>query len=118
MSIQLNRNSYEKIIAENIKAIQKNMPEYSLEKQHTIDVLKWSIDQIYGKPDDVMRTSHEIYDETVEECARDNYHGLPTIARIAIEKTQKEMFYFLYGFGAVSINIKKNYANLLNFLTN
>ena len=43
----LNKQAYEKLIQENIDALEKYMPEHSLEKQHTIDVLKWSIKQNY-----------------------------------------------------------------------
>ena len=57
MGIQLNEQAYQKLIDENIKALEKYMPEFSLEKRHTIEVLKWSVQQIYhgGKAD----SSHE-----------------------------------------------------------
>jgi len=47
MGIQLNEQAYQKLIDENIKALNKHMPEHSLEKKHTIEVLKWSVKQIY-----------------------------------------------------------------------
>jgi hypothetical protein len=47
MGTQLDKKSYEKLILENIKAIEKYMPKYSLEKNHTIKVLEWSIDNLY-----------------------------------------------------------------------
>ena len=48
MGTQLNKATYEKLINENIEALEKHMPEHSLEKKHTIEVLKWSVDEIYG----------------------------------------------------------------------
>jgi hypothetical protein len=47
MGIQLDENAYQKLIDENIEALNKYMPEHSLEKKHTIEVLKWSVQQIY-----------------------------------------------------------------------
>lgn len=49
MGIQLNKESYQKLINENIEALEKYMPEHSLEKKHTIEVLKWSVEKIYGE---------------------------------------------------------------------
>jgi len=46
MGMQLNENTYQKLINQNIKALNKHMPD-SLEKKHIIEVLKWSIGQIY-----------------------------------------------------------------------
>lgn len=43
----INRKAYIQLISENISEIEKYMPKNSLEKQHTIEVLKWSIDQLY-----------------------------------------------------------------------
>lgn len=48
MGIQLDKTAYQKLIDENIEALNKYMPEHSLEKKHTIEVLKWSVSQIYG----------------------------------------------------------------------
>lgn len=45
--MQLNEHAYQKLIDENIEALNKYMPEHSLEKKHTIEVLKWSVQQIY-----------------------------------------------------------------------
>jgi hypothetical protein len=50
MGIQLDENAYQKLIDENIEALNKYMPEHSLEKKHTIEVLKWSVQQIYHRP--------------------------------------------------------------------
>ena len=47
MGIQLNEQAYQKLIDENIEALEKYMPKYSLEKKHIIEVLKWSVTQIY-----------------------------------------------------------------------
>lgn len=49
MGIQLNEQAYQKLIDEDIEALEKNMPVYSLEKRHIIKVLKWSVEQIYHK---------------------------------------------------------------------
>ena len=46
---QLNKKAYQQLIGENIIALKKYMPEYSLEKHHIIKVLEQSIIQIYGK---------------------------------------------------------------------
>lgn len=50
MGTQLDRKSYQKLIDEDIAELEKHMPLHSLEKKHAIEVLKWSVDQIYGKP--------------------------------------------------------------------
>lgn len=55
MGTKLNKQAYTKLIDENIAEINKYMPEFSLEKRHSIDVLKWSIKALY---DDVDQTSH------------------------------------------------------------
>jgi hypothetical protein len=51
MSVQLNKSAYEDLIIDDIIEILRHMPEHSLEKKHIIEVLKWSIKQIY--PDDI-----------------------------------------------------------------
>lgn len=43
-----------------------------------------------------MRTSEEIYNETRLQCLNDNCQSLEVMAKLSIEKSQKEMFYFLY----------------------
>lgn len=48
MGTTLNRIAYQRMIDENIIELEKYMPEHSLEKKHTIEVLKWSVRQIYG----------------------------------------------------------------------
>lgn len=45
MSIQINENTYRKLIEEDINQLIKWMPENSLEKKHIIDVLMESIDR-------------------------------------------------------------------------
>lgn len=52
MGTKLNEKAYQKLIDENIEALEKYMPEHSLEKKHTIDVLKWSVKQIYHRGQD------------------------------------------------------------------
>jgi hypothetical protein len=47
MSVQLDEHAYQRLIDENIIALEKYMPEHSLEKKHTIEVLKWSVNEIY-----------------------------------------------------------------------
>jgi len=47
MSIQLDKKAYEKLVNEDIKVLEEHMPIYSLEKKHIIEVLKWSIKEIY-----------------------------------------------------------------------
>ncbi len=49
MGTQLNEKYYTKLIDENIAALEKHMPQHSLEKKHTIEVLKWSIKELYHK---------------------------------------------------------------------
>ena len=46
--MQLNKESYQQLINENIEVLNKHMPKHSLEKKYTIEILIWSIDQIYG----------------------------------------------------------------------
>lgn len=47
MGTQLNKKAYQQLIDEDIQALTKWMPEHSLEKKHIIDVLNWSVNQIY-----------------------------------------------------------------------
>ncbi len=47
---KLNRLAYRKLIDENITELEKYMPEHSLEKKHTIDVLNDSINFYYQQP--------------------------------------------------------------------
>lgn len=47
MSIQINRGAYEKLIREDIEALEKSNCS-KLEKEHIEDVLKTSIDLLYG----------------------------------------------------------------------
>lgn len=49
MGIQLDKKAYQKLIDEDVKALEKYMPEHSLEKRHVIAVLEWSIKEIYDK---------------------------------------------------------------------
>jgi hypothetical protein len=45
--VTLDRIAYQKLINEDIKALNKFMPEHSLEKRHIIAVLMWSINKEY-----------------------------------------------------------------------
>jgi len=47
MGTQLNKIAYQKLIDENIEAINKYMPEHSLEKKHIQEVLRCSIECYY-----------------------------------------------------------------------
>ena len=49
MGTTLNKDAYEDLIMGDIIALQKHMPEFSLEKKHIIEVLKWSVSAIYDK---------------------------------------------------------------------
>ncbi len=63
MSIQLNRESYQKLIDEDIQALNSYMPEHSLERKHIVEVLKWSINQIYGTQRKVIAViSYDVQD--------------------------------------------------------
>jgi hypothetical protein len=57
MGGMLNKDGYQKLIDENIEALEKHMPKHSLEKKHTIEVLKWSIKQIYERKGNKPETS-------------------------------------------------------------
>ena len=48
MGTTLNRKAYARLIEENIAEIEKYMPD-SLERQHTIEVLRWSVVLEYGR---------------------------------------------------------------------
>ena len=48
MGMQLNREKYKQLIEDDIFALVQYMPTHSLERNHIVSVLKWSIDQIYG----------------------------------------------------------------------
>lgn len=43
----LNKESYAKLIEEDIAEMEKYMPKYSLEKRHAIEVLRYSIKVLY-----------------------------------------------------------------------
>ncbi len=45
---KLTKKAYEEMIAEDILILEKYLPTYSLEKRHIIDVLKWSVNNIYN----------------------------------------------------------------------
>ncbi len=51
--IQLDKDAYQQLIDGDIRELEKYMPKYSLEKRHIIEVLKWSVKELYknyGKP--------------------------------------------------------------------
>ena len=43
MGTTLNKKAYTELIEQNIAELEKYMPEHSLEKNHIIDILRWSI---------------------------------------------------------------------------
>lgn len=45
----VNKQAYEKLIAEDIVALNKAMEPASLERKHIEHVLRWSIDVLYGR---------------------------------------------------------------------
>jgi hypothetical protein len=59
MGTRLNKQTYTKLIEENIAELEKYMPEHSLEKQHTIDVLRWSINAQYEEPQKLLDRERE-----------------------------------------------------------
>ena len=48
MGTDLNRKGYQKMIDEDIEELENYLPKHSLEKKHIIEVLKWSVVQLYG----------------------------------------------------------------------
>jgi hypothetical protein len=48
MPTKLNRDAYQKLIDEDIAWVEKN--ERTLERDHVIEVLRWSVGQLYPKP--------------------------------------------------------------------
>lgn len=68
MGTQLNYESYQKLIDEDILALNNFMPENSLEKNHIIEVLQWSIKEIYGDNDGVLKKCVITrYDKTIKK---------------------------------------------------
>lgn len=47
MGIKLNKESYEKLIQEDIEVLNKYLPEHSLERKHIVDVLLESVKHHY-----------------------------------------------------------------------
>lgn len=45
----INKEAYCILIEGDLEALNKHMPEHSLEKDHIVSILNWSIEQIYGK---------------------------------------------------------------------
>lgn len=52
MTIQLNKEAYQQLIDDDIKELNKHMPEHSLERKHIVDVLNWSVSKIYPENSD------------------------------------------------------------------
>ena len=48
MGLQLNKEAYKVLLIDkDIELLEKYFPASSLEKQHIIDVLNWSVEQLY-----------------------------------------------------------------------
>lgn len=47
----INKKAYCELIEQDLAVLNKHMPESSLEKTHIIEVLNWSIKQLYGEPE-------------------------------------------------------------------
>ena len=66
MGTTLNKEYFTKLIEENIAELEKYMPEHSLEKKHTIDVLRESIRMHYpssalqGEKEERLYTKEEV----------------------------------------------------------
>jgi DnaJ-class molecular chaperone len=48
MGGEMQLHAYKQLIAEDIAELRRYMPEHSLEMKHIIEVLKWSIDELYS----------------------------------------------------------------------
>lgn len=80
MGTRMNKQTYAKLIEENIAEMEKYMPEHSLEKQHAIDVLKWSINAHYEMGDElelIKRDNERLKLQWEEKCC--------TVANLADE---------------------------------
>ena len=45
----INKTAYCELIEKDIEALNKYMPESSLEKKHIVEILNWSVKQLYGE---------------------------------------------------------------------
>jgi hypothetical protein len=62
MSFKMNKNAYQKLIDENISEIEKYMPD-SLERRHTIDILKESVRMHYNQKPVLLPSDEDIEKE-------------------------------------------------------
>ena len=76
---QLNRSGYQKLIDENIEWLEQQ--PRTLERDHTIEVLRWSVDAIYG-PEKPSRRD-------VEEASF--YHTILKLRRDRQERESNEL---------------------------
>jgi hypothetical protein len=47
MGIKIDEDYYHKLIDEDIKALNEYLPKYSVEKNHIMNILRWSISALY-----------------------------------------------------------------------
>jgi hypothetical protein len=55
--IQLDKHAYKRLIDGDIAELRRHMPEHSLEMKHIIEVLKWSVNELY--PDHIWKTKEK-----------------------------------------------------------
>ena len=75
MSTIISKESYQKLINEDILAIHKYMPKNSLERNHIIEILQWSVEKIYGKEKEEVKQEGDVlkkcliarYDKTIKK---------------------------------------------------
>lgn len=52
----LNEFAYQQMIDEDIEAVKKYFPKHSLEKDHIIRVLEWSVKENYNHPKPIKKS--------------------------------------------------------------
>lgn len=68
MSVKLNKEAYQKLIDEDIQALERYMPKHSIDKDHIIEVLQWSVKKMYSNSDNRGQGVRDdlVYDENGE----------------------------------------------------
>lgn len=114
MGTTLNKKAYQRLIDENIEALEKHMPEHSLEKKHTIEVLKWSVVEIYEQSQKTKSIVKEI--EEMDKLLNKKIANNKRIQndRMESDKTRSKAWgkYVAYSDG------KRNLQSLLNIINN
>lgn len=80
MPIELDKKAYQKLIEGDIAALNKCMPEHSLERKHIVEVLNYSVKLLY--PDTIR--------EVVEKGQREHLKNVLDHLRPAAEETIKD----------------------------